>query len=284
MIYLVLSILCSSIIMLVFRLIGNMRLKVIHCVIFNYIVACSVGILLAYDSLPLLLETYQNWWKHALGLGVLFIALFQLMGKSVAANGIALTTVSTKLSVVIPVILALFLYNESLSLVQIGALLVGLLAIVLLLKVKIGESLKILWLLVLFIGSGLLDALLNDSVKQAIPEGTELLYSSFLFGTAGLIGLSGLGLKAVRKPLGLKTKEVLMGFVLGVPNFGSIYFLMRALKEARLDSAVLLPINHVGIVLLTSVLGFVLFAERLTRAQQIGLVLASICIAFITWR
>jgi multidrug transporter EmrE-like cation transporter len=59
------------------------------------------------------------------------------------------------------------------------------------------------------------------------------------------------------------------GVLLGLPNLGSLVFLVRAL--AQLDGSLVFPINNMGIVLCSSLLGSLLFRQPLTRWSIFGI-------------
>ena len=76
-------------------------------------------------------------------------------------------------------------------------------------------------------------------------------------------------------------KNLLGGIVLGVPNYGSLYFLLQALKHSNFAPSILFPINNLGIVALSAIVGLVIFKEHFTKRKIIGFVLAIISIATI---
>lgn len=268
--------------MVIFKMIGQYKANVLLSIIINYMVAGSLGWFLAYDQWASLKQDIFNWLPFALGIGTLFISLFQLMARSVHFNGMALTTVATKLSVLIPVILASFIYQESLSLLQIIGLVLGLIAVWFISKPKPGIQINLIWILAIFLGSGLLDALLNHTVQRLIQDGSQVLFTSILFSIAGIIGLliSPIYIRKSKSTWG--KKELLAGLILGIPNYGSIYFLLKAIAGAGLSSVIVFPINNVGIVLFSALVGWLVFREKLSLPQWIGIGLALICILLMS--
>ena len=75
-------------------------------------------------------------------------------------------------------------------------------------------------------------------------------------------------------------KEVIAGFALGVPNFFSIYFLLMVLSNG-MDGSVVFPINNVGILLLTAVLGLLFFSEKFNLRKMIGFSMAVLSIILV---
>lgn len=68
---------------------------------------------------------------------------------------------------------------------------------------------------------------------------------------------------------------------LGIPNYFSVYFLLKALKSNVLESSGIFTVNNVGIVMLSTVAGIVLFHEKLLRKNWIGIGLAIASIALV---
>ena len=70
--------------------------------------------------------------------------------------------------------------------------------------------------------------------------------------------------------------------VLGIPNYFSIYFLVKALRSNLLDSSGIFTINNVAIVIISTLLGIVFFKEQLSLKNWIGIILAVISIALVS--
>lgn len=71
------------------------------------------------------------------------------------------------------------------------------------------------------------------------------------------------------------------GIVLGIPNYYSIFFLIKALQNKNFESSELFTFNNVGVVILSTVVGVVLFKERLSKKNLIGVALAIIGIVLV---
>jgi len=73
------------------------------------------------------------------------------------------------------------------------------------------------------------------------------------------------------------------GFLLGIPNYFSIYFFILALRIDGLDSSSIFIINNVSIVLLSTLLGIVCFKEKISPKNWIGIGIAILSILLITY-
>jgi drug/metabolite transporter (DMT)-like permease len=200
-------------------------------------------------------------------------------------NGLSVAAVASKMSLVIPVVFGIWLYNESLGWLKILGIIIALASVYLVsVRSKDGLPLQKGYLILplfLFLGSGTIDTTLKYAEKIHVPDGEEPLFSAICFTMAFGIGILVLIYEAVFGRW-LHWKSLVAGVALGVPNYFSIYFIIKALKT-DMESSVLFPINHVGTVLFTALLGFVIFKERLLPQNYWGILLAVaaiVCIAF----
>src|SRR5690554_2250110 len=113
MMFLILSIASSTLILILFRIFERFNIHVFQAIVYNYITACGIGVLFFGDEWkPGDLST-GSWIPYAFIVGALFIGLFLMMGRSSQENGIGTTSVTVKMSLAIPVLAAIFLYNET---------------------------------------------------------------------------------------------------------------------------------------------------------------------------
>lgn len=273
MIYLILSIFCSTIILVVFRMFTRFEINTFQAIVFNYLVAFSVGFgLYGRDWKDTYLQQ-GSWPVFALIIGVLFITLFLIMGKSAQENGIGITSVTVKMSLAIPVALAIYIYSEAIYLAKIMGVLLALLGVFLITFQKKSDKTtrggNYWFLIVLFLGSGALDTLLNYAEKKALGDLSPALFSAIGFGIAGSIGLIVLLVGLVVNKQQFHWKNILAGIVLGVPNYFSIYFLIMAIREP-MDDSITYALNNVGIVMASFALGIVFFKESITTLKIVG--------------
>lgn len=285
MIWLVLSITVSSFLYVIFKYFQVFKVNTLHAIIVNYLVACVTGFV-AYGNLPKL-ENIANapWLYYALFLGALFITIFNIMALTSQKNGLSVAAVTSKMSLVIPVLAGFWLYNESVGWIKILGIFLAL-ASVYLSSIKSKTGLKLdkgllILPVLLFLGSGIIDTTLKYAEKTHVPDGDEPLFSAVCFAMAFIIGLCVLIYEASKKRF-LNFKSIIAGVALGVPNYFSIFFIIKALKSG-MESSILFPINHVGTVLLTTIFGIIIFKERLIPKNYIGISLAIIAIIVIAF-
>ena len=284
MLDLALSVLCSSLIFVIFKLFDVFKIQTLYAIITNYLVACTTGLILYSEKVDVARVYHSNWFWGTLALGVLFILVFNLMAKASQKAGVAVASVATKMSLVIPVIIGVLLYKESLSILKIVGIFLALAAVYFtsIKEKSIAISKKTLVLPVLvFLGSGIIDATINYFRATSLTSAEFPLFSATVFAAAATTGLLFILLKAIKKPLKMNLKNILGGVALGIPNYFSIFFLLKALQNENLNSASIFTINNVAIVMFSTLLGILLFKEKLNTKNWGGIALAVISILLV---
>ncbi|HRD53470.1 MAG TPA: EamA/RhaT family transporter, partial [Flavobacteriales bacterium] len=69
--------------------------------------------------------------------------------------------------------------------------------------------------------------------------------------------------------------------MLGTINYASLYFLVATLSRSGLASSSVFPLLNIGVILISTLLGIVLFGDRLHRVQAIGIAMAVIAMVLI---
>lgn len=283
MIYLAASILSSSMIFVVFRVAKNYQSRLSVLITVNYLAATLLGIFLLVPHEPIAPERIIRWMPYAVLLGVLFIVMFFFIGKSAQKAGITVTTLAAKLSLVFPVVFSLFYFNEKLSVLKILGIISAVVAVALTVYKKDlrRTNLQFVFLpLTIFVGTGLVDSLVKFVQATKIDNNEVSLYTTLVFFAAFLCGICFLLVSGQ-----LKAKHhfptLLLGTILGMVNFGSLYFLLQALNKTGMDSSLVFALNNMLIVALTTVLGTLIFKERLNKVNFAGILLALLSLYFL---
>ncbi|MGV3630896.1 MAG: EamA family transporter [Bacteroidota bacterium] len=275
MIFLISSILASSLIFVIFRLFPKFRVDTFQAIVFNYFTACACGFLLYGKDLKPEAMQHLEWAPAALICGILFISLFLVMGISSQKNGVAITSVSVKMSMAMTMVLMIVLYGESLTILRIAGILLAISGVLFMSwsKNEKADQKPVIWMLaLLFIGSGALDFTLNYVQNHLLTHLPSSLFSAIGFGIAGTIGVIILIIQIIRKKTQFHARNILAGIGLGIPNYFSIFLLMKSYSEMKpwSDSTVL-AITNVSIVVLSAFYGFILFREKFSWLKAIGL-------------
>jgi multidrug transporter EmrE-like cation transporter len=101
------------------------------------------------------------------------------------------------------------------------------------------------------------------------------------FYVALSIGIVVVAIQYIRKKETFHWKNIIGGIILGVPNYFSIWCIVKALQYNAIDSSVLYPINNMGIVILSSVAALLVFREKMSRLNWIGVAISVIAIGLM---
>lgn len=292
MLFLIGSIILSSWLTLSFKLLERFRINTFQAIVFNYL-TCVVTGSVVNGAFPVNTVTMQEpWFKWAMLMGAVFIVLFNVIAKTAQTMGVAIASVANKLSLVIPFLFSIVLYNEAATGLKIAGVLLALVAVVFTCwpsadyKEPSGKVVKPAYFLLplfLFVGSGLLDTMIKYVETTFVNNSNQNAYLISSFAAAATIGsirlLIGFGSGSMK----FEPKAVLAGIIIGVPNYFSIWCLMGVLKAYAGNSSAIIPINNMGIVLFSTLAAFLLFNEKLSKLNWIGIVLSIAAIALIAY-
>ena len=281
MFYLLLSVLFSSGLFIVFKLFDVYKIDTLQAIIVNYIIAFLFGYFTSTADIQITEIPVQPWFIGTLFLGFLFITIFFVMALTAQKNGLSVASVAGKMSVVIPVVFGVIVYKESVGFVKVIGILLALVAVYLSSAKNDAAPVKfknLIYPLLLFLGSGTIDTTLKYVEKNYVPENQIPFFLASIFATAFVLGLVFL---IIKKSYQFNIKNVLGGVVLGMVNYYSMVFLLKALQTKGLESSTLFTLNNVAIVVFTTLFALVFFKEKLIKKNWIGIGLAIISILFV---
>jgi drug/metabolite transporter (DMT)-like permease len=294
MLYLIGSIVLTSYLTLCFKFIQKYQIAPFQAILFNYF-TCVITGSIVNGKFPVQASIFHEpWFKYAILMGAMFISIFNVMAFTTQKIGVAVASVANKLSLVIPFVFSVILYHEKISFLKILGILIALLAVVLTCwpansaKTKTQESKlnPILLLLVptiLFLSSGLLDTLIKYVQQNFLDENSNNAYLSTAFLFAGCFGTIALIYLLITKKQKFNYQSVLAGIGIGIPNYFSIWCLVKVLKANDGNSSAIIPINNMGIVLFSTLMAWILFKEKITALNILGIILSVGAIALISF-
>lgn len=292
MIYLLLTILLNVFLSVVFKIFARFQVDNLQAIVVNYWVCVITGsVFLGHFPIGAV-SIQQPWFPWTFVMGAGFISIFNLIAYCTHTEGITATTVANKLSMVIPAAFALWLYADKMTLGKGIGILVAFPAVYLSTYNKDAQGNKqhLLWPLVLFIGSGLLDTLVSYVAHQYFQTGNDAadntgqaIYLIHTFSVAGSIGVLLVTALLLLRKRTFSWKNVIAGCLLGVPNYFSIYFLFRFLQSGFLQSSAAIPVNNIGIVLVSAIVAILFFKEKATPVRILGLLLSITAILLIAF-
>jgi len=266
-IYLVLSLTSSLIIAIALRFFENRGYDRVVVIASNYFIAGSLGILLSKPSgLP------RGVVPFAIVVGLLFFSTFVVYSLVIKRDGIAPGVTFGRISMAIPVVVSIIFWGERPALLN----WLGLMAVIVVILTWEGRISRLSSsLIALFLLSGAIGTSMKF-FKVKFPGVDEGKFLIFLFFSALVWSWAFLFLTR-RKP---ELKEVIGGLLVGIPNFFSSFFLLKALKTV--PAYVSFPFISVNLIIFSTIAGYVIFSEKLCKRKLALLVLGAIGVTLLT--
>ncbi|WP_295798334.1 EamA/RhaT family transporter [Mucilaginibacter sp.] len=279
MLYVFISICFSVTVSVMFKLAKRYHIDVYQAITWNY----SIAIVLTWLFLKPQLNHLSNAPFALLGLlGLLLPLLFVIIAASVKSNGIVRTDAAQRLSLFIPIAAAFLLFNEVATTARLVGLIVGLVAVICLIpwqkqtrERKAGAS-SWIYLLAVFIGMGIIDVLLKQVSQLTIGTSLFIVYT-----LAFILALIGLFYQVFKKTMRFSWPHILIGWVLGIANFGNILFYIKAHQSLAKNPSIVFASMNVGVIIVGTLVGVIIFKEKLSLFNKIGLLLAILAIFVI---
>ena len=249
--------------------------------LFNYLSATVLSALSAVRSNLVVAEVAPREWALGLVTGVLFITSFALMQLNVRKNGATVTSSLFRMGAVIPLTLSIVLFGEYPTPIGACGIAVAVVAIVLLAvppkeaRDTNAQQTSARGLLVpMVLAGGIADTLPKIFEATGNPAHEEA-YILMTFTTALAVCLVML-LRAHERPT---LVDITCGAMLGVFNFFSTDFSVRALMA--LPAYVVYTGFSMGVVLLTYAANVLVMHEKLSRRDNVAIVLIIITLVLI---
>jgi drug/metabolite transporter (DMT)-like permease len=278
MLFLILSIICSVTVGVIFKVARKYTISHTQIVAWNYVFAGT----LCYLSFSPDLNTVEStapWWLY-ITIGILLPSIFLFLAASIKHMGIVKTDAAQRLSLFIPILAAWLLFKEEFNMLKISAFVLAIPALLLILT-KNTENTKNKWgyPAVVLIGFGVIDILFKQ-----IATYTSLPYTTSLFvilGIAMCIMFTVVAYEVIFKKVTLNIHNILFGGLVGIFNFGNILFYLKAHQEFSKNPSTVFAGMNMGVIIIGSLVGVLIFKEKLSKMNFIGLFLALIAIVLI---
>jgi drug/metabolite transporter (DMT)-like permease len=285
-IYLILSILFNSVLFVIIKLFAKYNIDALQALVINYLVAFLVGLFfLDNHFVPAEIISY-GWFKGSLFLGFVFISTFYSTTITSQRNGLSVASVASKMSVIIPITLGVILYDETLNFIKIIGIILALVAVYFTSKKETGEIKKVdglLFPILVFLGAGTIDSSLKYLQTFHVPANQIGLFSSITFFCAFSVGILTILFLSIFGKIQFSSRNILGGITLGLPNYFSLYFLVRMLESKVFESATLFTIHNIAIVIVSTFIGILFFKERISMRNAFGIGLALFALFLVTY-
>ena len=288
MIEITLTIVTFSLMLIIFKYFEIFKVNNLQAIIVNYITAGALALVadgsVLTNNFSITTLFQPKFIYYALIIGVLFIITFNLIAFGTQKIGIAITTVSNKMSMIIPVLIGLFVFKEDKNFLKLIGIVLAILAIFFSCSKngKLSFDKKYLPVIILvFIGQGIADSTLKWAQEFAINASNNNVFFATTFFTAAFSGT--LFMMIQQRKITVTLRSLLWGVILGIPNYFTLYFFVEALSAGVFESSQVFPIVNMGVIVLTAVMGIILFREHLSKSNWMGILLALIAISLITF-
>lgn len=283
MLYLIASVLCSVSVGVLLKWWTSRGMEAGQLVTWNYLAAAVLAWLLLRPA-PQVLTAATTPWPLLLALGVALPLVFLLMARSLATAGIVRTDAAQRLSLLLSLAAAFLWFGEVPTTLKLAGLGVGLVAIGCLLARPARSlwaehgALAWPWLLGTWAGYGAIDIALK-AVAASGTTTTAALGVSFALAFVLMLAVQWLRQRGGRSRFDLR--HLAAGLLLGTLNLANILTYIRAHQVLSHSPATVFAGMNIGVVALGTLAGALLFGERTSRTNQLGLLLAVAAIALI---
>ena len=244
MFYIFLSICCSVTVSVMLKLARRYQIDVYQAITWNY----SAALILTWVFLhPHFSQVANSSLPIYFVLGILLPVLFLIIAASVKFSGIVRTDVAQRI--------CLIPFNQKRS-------------------VRRRSSFSWLFLMLIFLGMGVIDILLKQVAK------TNNLPSSLfiVFSLAFTVSLLGLLFQVSTKRMRFSWPHIPIGWLLGAANFGNILFFIKAHQALSTRPSYVFSSMDIGVIILGTLVGLLIFKEKLSWLNVSGIALGLIAI------
>lgn len=301
MFYLFLAVLCSASIGLIFKYTETSNTNRYVITSANYFIAFMTSLFMIFyqglltgvsretaftEEVSLMLGNNQYLlspfssivWGVSVGAlaGVFFFLSFIFYQKSVKDNGVGISGTFGKLGILIPMIFSILIWREYPTSIQWVGIVLSLVSIVVvnLSKQSIRKFDFKPTVLLLFIFGGMAE-FSNKIYQQYALNDYKDIFLFTIFFTAFIISVTYTANKKVK----VTKKDILTGFMVGIPNLFSSYFLIMSLETVR--TSVAFPIYSAGSIVLINLGGLLIYRETLARKNQVAIAMTIIALILI---
>lgn len=297
MIALILATVFASMFSVFFRIFQLKGIDSMHAILVNYLTAFILGCIFSMKGMGFVVPFKEDWFPIAVILGVIFILGMVMLDICTEKAGVAIATVSSRASMVIPIVVSYLVIpgSEKPDWLAIFLLLIALGLIIMFSEGSsvvaannVSKRAFVMIVLVVFMTFGISNSvtkLMQNMIAESyaflgdhLVNAENALSTAVVFISAFFVALISILVKPESRHKKFAGKDVLGGIGLGTANFFCTYLLILAMRT--IDSSVLFPVHYAGIVALGAIIGWIVFKERLSKPQIVGMILA---IGAIVW-
>lgn len=271
---------CSVVVSILLKVAKNRGYSPLQMISWNY---ASASVLCFWWFQPNVqqLSLTDTPWLLILALGVLLPSVFLFLAKALQTAGILKTEIAQRLSVVLSLTAAYFIFQEQFNSLKIVGIALGIAAVLCILYSHRGGASSaqagMLYLALVWVGYALIDVLLKYTTGLGLQFALVL---NLMFICAFILSL---GYILIQHKSWGSGKNIVAGLILGMLNFANIAFYVKAHMALKDSPAVVFAGMNILVVILGVISGLLFFKEKLKPSTAIGLglgIISVMCLAY----
>lgn len=275
MILLLIAILFYTLIFICFKLLEKFKVGNFESILWNYLIASLTGFIVFEIDLNAIFNA--PWLYIAFGIGLIFFIVFHLFALCSQKISITMTAMASKMSVIIPVMVSIFYFNDHLGMLKIIGIGLTIFSLFLILMPNKSNPIDKKYIFVpilIFIMTGVSDSFFKiaQSNYQISTSIDSAKFVSTIFGISFIFGIITLPFFKVQPKKLFIPRNIIGGVILGLINFFAVFFFTFSMID--FNGSFFFPIFNAGVVAMTALFGFFMFKEKLTKINIAGLLLA----------
>ncbi|MEB3766706.1 DMT family transporter [Acinetobacter sp. MD2] len=263
--------LCSVAVSILLKQFNAKGFATLQMLVWNYVSAMVLCFLWFKPNLAqvFVASSHTPWWLIAT-LGILFPAVFMFLVQSLQYAGMMKTEIAQRLSVVLSLLAAYFIFNETFTALKFAGIVLGVFAVLCLLIAKntaqnATSAKGMAFLALVWIGYAGVDILLkyNSSLGKSFTLSLNLIFIvAFVLTTLAQIFFS---------KTTWQFKNLPAGVLLGGLNFANIALYIQAHQQLKDSPAIVFMLMNMSVVILGIIAGMGIFKEKPSRLTLVGL-------------
>jgi drug/metabolite transporter (DMT)-like permease len=285
MLLFILALVTSLAILVSFKIFERFNVSTPHAIVINYIVAFALGYLYQPYNFQNILSA--DWIYLSTISGIILSVLFFIYALSIKYFGISITALSGKMSILIPIIVGFVLLGDKILAHRIIGIIMIFPALYLLLyendkHAKSNKTKYLIFPILLFLFAGSNDSIFKiaDTYYLLGDISNVYMYLTNAFAISFVIAIIVILIQkpSINKNQYLKTG--IAGIELGILNWYSTFFFLRAIR--LLPISIFIPLYNICLVLMSVLLGRILFKEKFDKNKIVGTIIAILSIVLLS--
>lgn len=283
MLYVVLSVICSVSVGILLKLAKKKHYSFYQIISINYIIAWGLTQLIYQPQLKTQLSSSAS--SIIIALSLLLPVIFVFQAKAIKYSGIVKTGIAQRMSLFLSLLFSFFIAKEIFGIYKWIGILLAFVAIFLTFYRKNDAELtknnKWHFLPLVLLGFGVIDILFKKVASLQELQFTEVLF--LVFPGALFVSLIISIYYLIKGQESFNPINILWGIGVGILNFGNISLYIKAHQALSSNPSTVFASMNMGVIVLGSLVGIMVFKEKVNRWNYLGILLSLLAIGFISY-